>query len=626
MRIDILTLFPEMFRETLGESIIARGAGKGLLDLNFFQIRDYTENKQKKVDDYPYGGGPGLIMSYQPIVDAYKAAVENAGGQRPHVIYMTPQGMPLNQSTAKRLSKMSYVMLICGHYEGIDERIIETIVDEEISLGDFVLTGGEIPAMALADCVGRLVPGVLASEEATQNESHSEGLLEYPQYTRPEEIDGKKVPSVLLGGNHADIEDWRLSQSIERTKRKRPDMYEAYKDSVYNKDRDIYLDNSATTKQSSAVTEEMCRVYREFYGNPSSLHHLGFEAEKELRKCRGELAQYIGANENEIYFTSGGSESNNWAIKGYVDANPRKGKHVIISAIEHPSVSETALSLEKLGYEISIAPVDKNGVVDVESLKGLIRPDTTLISVMHVNSEIGAIQPLEDISRLKNSIASDAVLHVDAVQSYGKLSIDVNKLGIDMLSVSAHKIHGPRGVGMLYVRKGVRLNPIIHGGGQEKGLRSGTENVAGVAGFAVAAKEMYAGLNENYDRVKRLYDKMSSLISERFGEKAVIITDPEVSSPYILNVSFPGFRAEVILHSLESKNVYVSVGSACSSNKKSRSAVLTAMGYPVNVIDGAIRISFSVQNTEEDIDKAFDALVKTIKELKSAKYSGRRNK
>lgn len=624
MRIDFLTLFPEMFKETLGESIIARGASKGLLDLNFFQIRDYTEDKQKKVDDYPYGGGPGLVMSYQPIVSAYHAAVDAAGGVKPHVIYMTPQGKVHNQKVAKRLSKMPYIMIICGHYEGIDERIIEDIVDEEISLGDFVLTGGEIPAMALADSVGRLVPGVLASVEATESESHSEGLLEYPQYTRPEVIAGKKVPDVLLGGNHADIEKWRLEQSEERTKRKRPDMYNEYKGSVYDPNREVFLDNSATTKQSKAVTEEMCRVVRDFYGNPSSLHRLGFEAEKELKRCRIVLADIISADESEIYFTSGGSESNNWALRGYLEKNPRKGKHIIISAIEHPSVTETANALKNAGFEVSLAPVSESGVVLLSVLESLIRPDTALISVMHVNSETGAVQPIEKISKLRYKLAPDAVFHVDAVQSFGKLLIDVNKMGIDMLSASAHKIHGPRGIGLLYIRKGLRVEPLIYGGGQEKGLRSGTENLPGIAGFAVAAKEMSENIDANYGHVSSLNKKFYDMLTERFGDKIVVTTDRDVSSPYVLNVAFPKFRAEVILHSLESKNVYVSVGSACSSHKKNRSAVLTAMGYPNNIIDGAIRISLSAQNTEDDIEKAFDAINRTIRELKSAVYSKKR--
>ncbi len=227
MRIDFMTLFPDMFKACLEESIIGRAITKGLLDFRYFQIRDYSENKQKKVDDYPYGGGPGLIMTYQPIFDTFKAICETVS-ERPYCIYMSPQGKVLTQKKASELSKMPHIAVLCGHYEGIDERIIEDIVDEEISIGDFVLTGGELPAIVLADVVGRLVPGVLSTEEATISESHSEGLLEYPQYTRPAEINNKKVPDVLLSGNHGEIEKWRRQKAVERTKSKRPDMYEAF--------------------------------------------------------------------------------------------------------------------------------------------------------------------------------------------------------------------------------------------------------------------------------------------------------------------------------------------------------------------------------------------------------------
>ena len=225
MRIDFLTLFPEMFRETLGESIIARGASKGLLDLNFFQIRDYTEDKQKKVDDYPYGGGPGLVMSYQPIVSAYHAAVESAGGLKPHVIYMTPQGKVHNQKIAKRLSKLPYVMIICGHYEGIDERAYD-LADYLVSLGDYVITSGELASMIVIDAVIRKLDGVLGAEGGADEESFAEGLLEHPQYTRPAEFLGKAVPEVLLSGNHEAIARWKHEQSLLRTAVLRPDLIE----------------------------------------------------------------------------------------------------------------------------------------------------------------------------------------------------------------------------------------------------------------------------------------------------------------------------------------------------------------------------------------------------------------
>ena len=624
MRIDILTLFPEMFEATLGESIIGRGEAAGLLDLNYYQIRDYTDNKQRKVDDYSYGGGPGMLMSYQPIKAAYEKACEDAaaelGGEKPYVVYMSPQGTVLTQKVSRRLSKLPHLMVICGHYEGIDERVIEDIVDEEISIGDYVLTGGEIPAMVLADSVARLVPGVLCSEEATQAESHTALLLEYPQYTRPAEINGMKVPEVLLGGNHADIEAWRLLESEKRTAEKRPDLYERYVESQFNKKRTVYLDNSATTKQLDEVTDEMVRIFKYVYGNPSSLHRLGFEAEKELKKARKELAGIIGASDDELIFTSGGTESNNTAFKSFFAANKRAGKHIIVSAAEHPSVMNAAKAMEMQGFRVSVAPVDKRGVVDLEALEALIEPDTAMISVMLVNSETGAIMPIKEIAAIKNRINKNIVLHTDAVQAFCKIKTKVKELGCDMMSVSAHKIHGPRGAGFLYVRKGVRIAPFMDGGGQEKGLRSGTENLAAICGFAKAASVAAACMEESFAHVSDINLEFRTLLSERLGEKVRFVSDCEASLPYVMSVSFAPLRAEVVLHSLESKNVFVSVGSACSSNKKSRSSVLTAMGIDVKTIDGTVRVSFSRMTTKDDIILACDAICRTVKELKAERF------
>lgn len=226
MKFDILTLFPEMFTEVLGSSIIGRASENGLLEINCINIRDFSLNKHKKVDDYPYGGGMGMLMSVQPIYDAWKSVVGD--GERQHTIYLSPQGKPFNQKKAMELSKYEHLVLLCGHYEGVDERVIEEIVDEEVSLGDFVLTGGEIAAMAVVDAVGRLIDGVLPDKEAYTNESHTEGLLEYPQYTRPEEFNGRRVPEILLSGHHANIEKWRHEMALKNTKEKRPDLYEAY--------------------------------------------------------------------------------------------------------------------------------------------------------------------------------------------------------------------------------------------------------------------------------------------------------------------------------------------------------------------------------------------------------------
>ncbi len=227
MKFDVLTLFPELFVSVMGESIIGRAQKNGLVEINAVNIRDYSKDKHRKVDDYPFGGGNGMVMMCQPVIDAYKAVTEGIR-HKPKVIYMSPQGNVLTQEMAKELSKQEHLILLCGHYEGIDERIIEEIVDEEISIGDYVLTGGELPAMVLIDCVSRLIPGVLSTEGSFSDESHFNGLLEYPQYTRPADYNGNKVPDVLLSGHHANIEKWRMQQSLDRTREKRPDLYEKF--------------------------------------------------------------------------------------------------------------------------------------------------------------------------------------------------------------------------------------------------------------------------------------------------------------------------------------------------------------------------------------------------------------
>lgn len=604
MQIDFMTLFPDMMKAAFSESIIARAVEAGYIDIKYHQIRDYSQNKQRKVDDYPYGGGPGLIMAYQPIVDTYKHIVsELPEGKKPYCIYMSPQGTVLTQKVAKRLSKQEHLVILCGHYEGVDERVIEEIIDEEISIGDYVMTGGELPACVVADCVARLVPGVLASEEATDSESHSDGLLEYPQYTRPAEINGRKVPDVLLSGNHQDIEKWRLAESRKRTKSKRPDLI-----------TDIYLDNSATTRQLPFVTEEMQRAAYYLYGNPSSLHGLGMNSEKELRASRKALADIIGADEKEIYFTSGGSESNNWALRGVLEAYPRfKGK-IIVSAGEHASVLETVNYLKKQGRQVEFLPLKKSGLPDLEALSEMVDRETALVSILHVNSETGAMSLLDEIVKICRKANPEVIIHADCVQSFGKIPVEPKKWGVDMISVSGHKIHGPRGTGFLYVRKGLKINPLIYGGGQELGLRSGTENVPAICGMKVAAEYMVSHMEENYKYVASLNHYVRKFIEENIP-KAVIVSDCFASSPYILNVAFPGIGAEVLLHSLETQEVYVSVGSACSSHKKNRSHVLLAMGYPIQTIDGAIRISFSSTNTMIEVKRACEALLECVRVL-----------
>lgn len=607
-KIDILTLFPNMVNAAFQESIIARAVSKGLLELNCHQIRQYTTNKQGKVDDYPYSGGPGLVMAYQPIADCIRSV---SAGDKPYIIYVSPQGKPFNQKKAQELVQKENLMILCGHYEGVDERVLEEFIDEEVSLGDFVLTGGEIPAMAIADCIARLIPGVLA-EGSAEKESHSGLLLEYPQYTRPAEIEGKKIPEILLSGKHDEIEKWQVKTAEERTKRKRPDLYEIYEEQKVNS-QTYYFDNSATTRQDDGVTEEMCRTVKFLYGNPSSLHHMGLEAERKLTSARKIIAETIGASEKEIYFTACATESNNWALRGYLEANPRAGRKVLISSTEHPSVSETAAFLSKNGYQVELLTVDNKGIVDMDKLRSALTPDTAIVSVMHVNSETGTIQPIKEISSIAKAVNPNIAVHSDCVQSYGKLPVSAKLMGVDMLSVSAHKIHGPRGVGFLYVKDGIRIAPLLCGGGQEKALRSGTENLPGIAGFAKIAKEACGKLEEHNKHVKELNKIFREIITEEIRSSNIISN--EEGCPYVLSVSFPGLRAEVIQHSVEQKGVYVSVGSACSSHKKDRSPTLTAMGYNNNIIDGAIRISFTYQNTKEQADYAARVICAEVKKL-----------
>ncbi len=619
MKIDVLTLFPDMVKAALGESILGRAMSAGYIDLGFYQIRDFSENKQNKVDDTPYGGGPGMLMTCQPLTSCYREAVKNASSKgfgKPYTVLMSPRGTRLDAKTAKRLAKEPYLVVVCGHYEGIDQRFIDACCDEEISIGDYVLTGGELPAAVLIDTLSRFVPGVLGSPESGGDESFERLLLEYPQYTKPAEFEGAAVPEVLTGGNHADIEAWRLAEAEKITKERRPDLYEQYEESAFCDKRVIYFDNSATTRQTPHVTGTVASTARRFYGNPSSLTRLGMRAEKELTAAREVIAGTIGADKSEIIFTASGTEANNLALKGYLAANRHSGNKVIVSAVEHPSVLETAKSLEKLGYKVEFCPVDSRGVVDLKALFEMLDADTALISVMTVNSETGAIMPIKEIAAIKNSICPQAVLHTDCVQGYGKLKINVKELGCDMLTASAHKIHGPRGAGFLYFRKGIRLAPVTHGGGQEGGLRSGTENLPAICGFAAAAEDAFKDIDQSLENVRRCRDLFKELIVEKYGDKVYVNSDDGATLPYILNVSFSPIRAEVLLHALESENMYVSVGSACSSKKKNRSHVLTAMNVPVKIIDGSVRFSFSRFTTEDDVRHGAEMLFRCVRELK----------
>ena len=389
----------------------------------------------------------------------------------------------------------------------------------------------------------------------------------------------------------------------------------------------IYLDNSATTRQYEQVTSEMVRVMESDYGNPSSLHRLGLSAEKLVRQARKEIAKSIGADEDEIFITSGGTESDNAAILGIAFSRRRSGNKIITSKIEHPAVLESCKRLERDGYNVVYLDVDKNGVVLMDQLKREIDHETILISMMHVNNEIGTIQPIEEIYRIKEewnkANDSDILLHVDAIQSYGKL----NLCGLhgELISLSGHKVHGPKGIGALFIKKGVRLDPIILGGGQEKGQRSGTENVPAIAGFGVAAAKIMTDQGKSARRIKSMKENLIYQISQginnikingNYGDWNADLPDLNWTSPSILNVSFLGIRGEVLLHSLEQEGIYVSTGSACSSNKKGQSHVLKEIGLNNMEIEGAIRFSFSEFNTQEEIDYTVDKLVIIVNKMR----------
>lgn len=382
--------------------------------------------------------------------------------------------------------------------------------------------------------------------------------------------------------------------------------------------REVYLDNSSTTKVTKEVVEAMVNALTVYYGNPASLHRLGMAAEKIVTEARERLAKFLQVKSNEIYFTSGGTESNNLAIKGVAYAKKRDGNHLITSLIEHPSVLEAFKDLEKEGFSVTYVSVDKEGHVDLGELKRAIREETILISIMYVNNEVGSIQPIEEIADIVSQ-HKNIVLHVDAVQAFGKIPLIPSLHGIHLMSISAHKIHGPKGVGALFVREGTKILPLFSGGGQERGLRPGTENVPGIAGFSAAMElvsKNFADWNKHMKELKiRLKDAILSQID------GTVLNGPEDGAPHILNLSFLGVKAEVLLHSLEMHGVYVSTASACVSRKGKRSHVLIAMGKNNGEIESAIRFSLSPFLEIDDIDYTVDVLSKQVEELR--KYSRR---
>ena len=374
---------------------------------------------------------------------------------------------------------------------------------------------------------------------------------------------------------------------------------------------EAYFDNSATTRCFEEVKDIVVKTMMEDFGNPSAMHQKGVDAEGYVKESARTLAQILKVTEKEILFTSGGTESNNLALIGGALANKRSGNHIITTAVEHAAVSQPVAFLQEQGFEVTILPVDGHGVVKLDALEKALRPDTILVSTMMVNNETGAVMPVEKIGAMIQEKCPKALYHVDAIQAYGKMNIYPKRMGIDLLSVSGHKIHGPKGTGFLYIRDKVKVKPIIYGGGQQKGMRSGTENVPGVAALGEAAAEIY----ENFDaKVDHMYE-----IKQRFIDEVTQIPGVTVngktgrdSAPQIVSITIEDVRSEVMLHSLEEYGIYVSAGSACSSNKPAPSRTLQGIGLPKQKLESTIRISFCVNTTEEEVDYAVEKMKEII--------------
>ena len=373
---------------------------------------------------------------------------------------------------------------------------------------------------------------------------------------------------------------------------------------------DVYFDNSASTKVSEKAIEIMLKTMRDDYANTSGKHIKGVEAESYVKDAADIIAKTLKVKKGEIIFTSGGTESNNMALIGGAMSRKRYGKHIIISGIEHPAVYRPAEFLTEQGFELSVLPVNGEGQVDLELLKSTLRDDTVLVSVMYVNNEIGAVEPVEEISKIIKAENKDILFHVDAIQAYTKLRINPKSQGIDMLSASAHKFHGPKGVGFLYIDNNVKINPIIFGGGHQRGMRSGTLNTTGIAGMGVAAKEAYDNFDERINKISELKYYLMDELEKTEG--AILNTGRgENFAPQVISVSFEDIRAEVLLHALEDRGIYVSSGSACSSNHPGISGTLKAIGVRENLLDATIRISLSELNNKEEADY----FKKNLKEL-----------
>ena len=375
----------------------------------------------------------------------------------------------------------------------------------------------------------------------------------------------------------------------------------------------IYLDNAATTAVRQEVVEAMIPFFSEIYGNPSSLHMFGQKANRALEQSRRTVAEVLNVQPGEIYFTSGGTESNNLAIKGIAYANQSRGRHLITSSIEHHAVLNVFRELEKQGFEATFLPVDRNGVVSLDALKESIRPDTILISIMLANNEIGTIQPISQVSRIAKE--RGILLHTDAVQGIGKLPVDVRQLDVDLLSLTAHKFYGPKGTGALYVRRGISIKPLLEGGHQERILRPGTENIPGVVGLATALRLAYEYLDRESAHLAFLRDRLEAEIRRRVPDVS-INGHPEQRVPNISNMSFASVEGEALLLTLDTKGIAVSTASACSAGSTEPSHVLSATGLDPVLAQGTIRFSFGHANTEAEVDYVIDAVSETVSRLR----------
>ncbi|MBE5925800.1 MAG: cysteine desulfurase [Lachnospiraceae bacterium] len=377
----------------------------------------------------------------------------------------------------------------------------------------------------------------------------------------------------------------------------------------------VYLDNSATTKVLDSVRDIMVKTMQEDYGNPSSMHLVGMYAENYVKEAKNIIASALKVDTKEIYFTSGGTESNNMTIIGSAMANKRAGMHIITSAIEHPSVSNTMKYLEEQGFEVTRIGVDSEGIINLDELQNALREDTILVSVMYVNNEIGSVQPISEISKIIKNYNHSILFHVDAIQAFGKLEIYPRRFGVDMMSVSGHKIHGPKGSGFVYIKDKTKIKPIIHGGGQQNAMRSGTENVPGIAGIGQAVADVYSNLRENSDKMMKMKNYFIDEITKLEGVSVNSGKD-EKFAPHIISVSVDGVRSEVLLHALEEKGIYISAGSACSSNKPAVSETLKAIGLPKNLLDSTVRFSLSSFTTKEELDYAIEAMKEMLAKLR----------